>query len=54
MDLENYLKKIFLQLYLVMAVNWTHCGDHFAAHTNIESLSRIPETNIMLYQLYLN
>lgn len=32
-----------------MDVNQTYCGGHFAIYTNIESLCRAPETNIMLY-----
>ena len=31
-----------------------YCGDHFTVNTNIESLCCIPETNIILCQLYLN
>ena len=37
-----------------MNVNWTHCGVHFAIYTNIKSLHRLPETNIMLFQLCFN
>ena len=31
-----------------MNVNKTYGGDHFIVYTNINSLYRIPETNIML------
>lgn len=34
----------------MMDVTETHCGDHFAEYTNMESLHCIPETNI----LYVN
>ena len=37
---------------MVMDVNWTYC-DHFVIYTNIETLCRTPETNIMFFQLYL-
>ena len=34
-------------------VNYTHCGDHFAIHTNnTESLYCTYETNIMVYVTY--
>lgn len=33
---------------------WNYRGDHFAGHTNIESLHCTPETIIMLCQSYLN
>lgn len=33
---------------MVMNVNWTYCGDHFATYTDIKSLQCTPETNIML------
>ena len=39
---------------VVMDVNQTYCGDHFAIYTNIESLRCIPETNIMLYGNYIS
>ena len=32
---------------MVMDVNWTYCGYHFAIYTNIESLCCIAETNRM-------
>ena len=37
---------------MVIDVNQTYCDDHFAIYTNIESLCRIPETNILLYGDY--
>ena len=37
---------------MVIDVNDTYCGDHFAIYINIESLCCIPETNIMLYVNY--
>lgn len=30
----------------------THCGDHFTAHTNIESLYYKPKANRMIYMNY--
>ena len=38
----------------MMDVNWTYESDYFAIYTNIRSLCYTPETNIMLYQSYLN
>ena len=35
---------------MVTDVNWTYWGNHFAIHTNVESLHCIPETSIMLCQ----
>ena len=35
-------------------LNWTYYGNHFAIYTNIQWLHCIPETNIMLCQLFLN
>ena len=37
---------------VMMHVNQTYCGDHFAIYTNIESLCCTPEANIMLYGNY--
>ena len=34
---------------MVMDVNWTYCGDHFAIYTYVESLCHTPEINIMVY-----
>ena len=31
---------------MVMDINWTYCGDHFAIYTNIKSLCCTPETKI--------
>lgn len=36
-----------------MEVNCTYHGDHSAIYVNIKSLPNIPETNMMLCQLYL-
>ena len=35
-------------------VNWTYCGDHFNIYTNIESLCRTAETNLMLYVNFIS
>jgi len=37
-----------------MDVHWTYYSDYFAIYTNIRSLCYTQETNIMLYQSYLN
>ena len=37
---------------MVMDVNWTYCGDHFAIYTNIK-LCCTPETNVIC-PLYLD
>ena len=37
---------------MVMDVNQTYCGNHFAMSTNIKSLCCIPKTNITLYVNY--
>ena len=34
---------------MVMDVNWTYCGDHFAIYTYVESLYHTPEINNMVY-----
>ena len=39
---------------MVIDINQTYCGDHFAIYTSTEPFYFIPETNIMLYKLYLN
>ena len=36
---------------MVMDVNWTYYGDHFAIYTNIKSMHCTPK---MICQLYLN
>ena len=33
---------------MVIDVNWTHCGDHFAIYTNIKPLCCTPETDICI------
>ena len=38
---------------MVRHVNWTYCGDHSVVATNTEACCCSPETNIILYQLYL-
>ena len=38
-----------LFICVVMDVNETYYGDHFAIYTYIESLCGAPETNIMIY-----
>lgn len=37
---------------MMVNVNYTYFGDHFAMYTNIESLYHAPETNIVLYVNY--
>ena len=45
-------KKILLTM--VTDVFQTFCGDHLAIYTNIKSLWRASETNIMLYANYIS
>ena len=37
---------------MMMNVNQTYRGDHFAICTNVKSLCSTPETNIMFYVNY--
>ena len=39
---------------MVMDVNQTYCGDHFAIYSYVESLCCTSETNIMLYVNYIS
>ena len=54
MDLESSCQKKKIITIMVIDINWIYCGDDFTICTNIESLYFLPETNIMLYQLYIN
>ena len=46
-DLESSYQKKKL-ICMVMGVNWSYCGDHFAIYTSIESLYCTYETNTVL------
>lgn len=37
-----------------MGIHWSYGGNYFTIYTNIKSLCYIPETNTMLWQLYLS
>ena len=39
---------------MVMDINWTYCGDHFAIHTSKKPLQGTLEANMLLCQLYPN
>ena len=49
---KAFSPKAFVWLCMVVDVNQTPCGDHFAIYTNIRSLCWIPENNIMSYANY--
>ena len=43
-----------MRLCMVMGINQTYCGYHFTIYTNLRSLFRTLETNIMLYVNFIS